>query len=162
MSLCSYNIYFSVQIPGGYSTFFQVGISGMRHRNGVKGTDFSWKSGLRNWKFSTFWGLMNWNLGLILTNLSCRNQNLLFLLKLGFKELNHTATGDLKNGGRCVKRGSWPPDIPVPPFQVSALPETDTNTDHSFKLITSFDYQSSFHPWIVIKVSNYSKHALML
>ena len=42
-----------------------------------------------------------------------------FCSKLGSKKLNHAATGDLKSGGRGVKRGSWPPDIPVPPFQVS-------------------------------------------
>ena len=43
-----------------------------------------------------------------------------FCSKWESKELNHAATGDIKNDGRGVKRGSWPPDIPIPPFQVSA------------------------------------------
>ena len=73
---------------------------------------------------------MNWNLCQILAeelkilenfdNFSRRHQNWLILLKVGSKELNHAATGDLKNGGRSVKRGSWPPDIPVSLFKVSA------------------------------------------
>ena len=56
-----------------------------------------------------------------LTHFSRRSQNLLFFCsKWGSKELNHSAIGDLKNDGRGVERGSWPPDIPVPPFQASA------------------------------------------
>ena len=31
---------------------------------------------------------------------------------MGSKELNDTVTGGLKDGGKGVKRGSWPPDIP--------------------------------------------------
>ena len=44
-------------------------------------------------------------------NFSHRSQNLLFLLKAkwGSKELNYAATGDLKNGGSGLKRGSWVP-----------------------------------------------------
>ena len=45
-----------------------------------------------------------------------------FCSKWGSKEVNHAATTDLKNGGRGVKRRSCPPYIPIPPFQVSALP----------------------------------------
>ena len=60
----------------------------------------------------------------VISNFGSRSQNLIFLLKVGSKELCHAATGDLKNGGRGVKRGSWPPDIPIPPFQVSAPPRT--------------------------------------
>ena len=53
-------------------------------------------------------------------NLGCRTENPLnfqqisltgvkicyFLLKFGSKELNHAATGDLKSGGRGLKKGS--------------------------------------------------------
>ena len=45
-----------------------------------------------------------------------------YFAQSGSKELNHAATVDLKNSGRSIKRCSWPPDIPIPPFQVSAPP----------------------------------------
>ena len=57
-----------------------------------------------------------------LRNFSCRSQNINFCWKLWSKELNDTVTGGLKNDRRGMKRGSWPPDIPAPPFNVSALP----------------------------------------
>ena len=52
--------------------------------------------------------------------------------KLGSKELNHAATGDLKNGEKGVIRGSRPPEIPLPPFGCKVSPPTSSiasNTD---------------------------------
>ena len=55
------------------------------------------------------------------------------------KELNHAATGDLKNGRRGMKRGSWPPDIPIPPFQVSAPSGIDRRSKYKcFYYLTTF------------------------
>ena len=57
-----------------------------------------------NWNFSQI-RLQSWKFFKFLTNFSCRSQNFTFLFKVGSKELNHAATGDLKNGGRGVKGG---------------------------------------------------------
>ena len=39
-----------------------------------------------------------------------------FCSKWKCNELNHAATGDLKNSGRGMKMGSSSPDIPIPPL----------------------------------------------
>ena len=67
-------------------------------------------------------GCLAENSSIFWTNFSRRSQNLIFLLTVGSKELNHAATEDLKNGRRGVRRGFWPPDIPILPFQVSVPP----------------------------------------
>ena len=85
---------------------------------------------LRNWKYSKFWGLMNWNVAkfrlqdwkfLKFWQISLVGVKIYyFSSEWGSKELNHAATGDLKMDVKGMKRGSWPPDIPILPVQVSA------------------------------------------
>ena len=87
----------------------------------------------------TFWGLMNWNLSQIYAADRVENSSnfwqislvgviffffffFFFLLKVGSEELNHAATGDLKNGGRGLKGAGLLTHRPLPPFQVSAPP----------------------------------------
>ena len=80
-------------------------------------------------KFLTLSGLMNWNLGQILaaevflqTSFTCTGVRI-YYAQSGILELNDAATGDPKNDGRDVKRGSWPLDI-LKALQVSSHPQT--------------------------------------
>ena len=88
------------------------------------------------------------------SNLGCRTfckllsreSKFISLLKVGSKELNHVATGDLKNGAAGgVKRGSWPPDteaLPVPPLQVSDPPPGETDFPTGEELFCSINAKS--------------------
>ena len=118
---------------GGHSTVFLVGMSCAKCGN----------VGLKNWFFTKvsskelkiFNSLRAYKLKFE-PDLGCRAENSsicwqislvgikiwYFCSKWGSKKLNHAVTGDLKNGGRGVKSGFWPLNIPIPPFQVSAPP----------------------------------------
>ena len=104
----------------GHSTFVWIGITGTERQNGGQKNYFFCESKVKELKFfnilrayelklwpnlgcrtenSLFWG----------ANFSCRSQNLSFLHKVGSKELNHVATGDLKSSTEAWKGGldSW-------------------------------------------------------
>ena len=119
------------ETPGRNSTLFLVGMSGALY------------GGLKNWFFFAKVRSKKLKIYNILRakelkfepNLGCRAVQKFFNFwqiclvgvkiryfcsKLGSEELNHAVTGDLQNSERGVERGSWLPDIPMPPFQVRA------------------------------------------
>ena len=103
------------------------------HESGVLWADFQQNQGLENEyfvKFSSF--LMKiaakfWLLELKITTFSenvwfwKKNVTFFFEMVVLWTEL-HLNWG-LANGRRCVKRGSWGPHIPVPPFSVECPPQ---------------------------------------
>ena len=117
-----------VPFPGGHSTLFLVGMSGAKCQNGKCGSKELIFCEVRSKELKIFniWKVYEL---IFEPNLGCRaesSSNFWHISLIGVKikweskELNHAATGDLKNGGRGVKRGSWLLDILMPPFQVSA------------------------------------------
>ena len=118
---------------GGYSTFFGVGMSGVERQN----------EGLKNWFFAkvrskelTIFNILRAYELKFGPNLGCRTENSLnfwqisltrvkiyyFCSKWGLKNWIMLQLGSKEKWSKGVKRGSWPPDIPIPPFQVSAPP----------------------------------------
>ena len=119
-------------------------VSHKHHVQSARGRALKLKWGLKNWilffkrmdkktrNFQHFWGLMKWKLE---PNLRCRTEYFCraifshrarskhyFHMKWGVKKCKSWCNWDLKCGGKGVKRGSWPPGIPIANYRWAPPP----------------------------------------